>query len=120
MSIPFVPTNTRRNDWAYNNFLVWRKHRNMSFPDDLCPIDLIESPPWDTTAMARLSTLFNIQNLPPVLSKTKLLTNIPNPFLEIDKPLKEPIGNIAPTVKSLSTVVLSISFLNKLNVPITS
>ena len=54
MSIPFVPTNTRKNnDWAYNNFLAWREHRNMSFPDDPCPIDLIESPPWDTTAMAK-------------------------------------------------------------------
>ena len=25
----------------------------MSFPDDSCPIDLIKSPPWDTTAMAK-------------------------------------------------------------------
>ena len=53
MSTPFVPGNTKKNnDWAYSNFSAWRECHN-TFPEDPCPTDLIESPPWDTDAMAQ-------------------------------------------------------------------
>jgi len=52
MSDLFVPENTRKNNsWAYGNFQAWRDQRNLSLPDDQCPMDLIDSPPWDAETM---------------------------------------------------------------------
>ena len=52
MAVKFVPTNTKKNnDWAYNNFNSWREARNRAFPTDQCPLDLIETPPWDCHAL---------------------------------------------------------------------
>ena len=53
MSVRFVPQNTKKNNnWAYNNFQSWRENRNREFPDEQCPLDLIESPPWDCSALS--------------------------------------------------------------------
>ena len=57
MSVRFVPQNTKKNNnWAYNNwaynFQSWRENRNREFPDEQCPFDLIESPPWDCSALS--------------------------------------------------------------------
>ena len=50
MSVPFVPVNPKENDWAYNNFVMWRDSRNRAYPDNQCPEYLIDKPPWDVTA----------------------------------------------------------------------
>ena len=45
---PVVPDNTKKNtSWAWKNFNEWRSEREKHFPEEVCPIDLLERGPWD-------------------------------------------------------------------------
>ena len=48
----FLGLTRKKNDWAYRNFMQWRENHNIAFPDNHCPEDLIEKPPWDPPALA--------------------------------------------------------------------
>ena len=53
MAVPFVPSNTKKNDdWAYNNFVAWRDARNREHPENPCPEDLLYEQPFDVSALS--------------------------------------------------------------------
>ena len=53
MAVPFVPSNTKKNnDWARNNFIAWRDARNAANPDNKCPEGLLYKVPFDVDALS--------------------------------------------------------------------
>ena len=51
MAVPFVPANTKKNDWAHKNFIAWRDARNAAKPDNKCPEDLLYKVPFNIDAL---------------------------------------------------------------------